>query len=720
MARDPRYDVLFEPVQVGPRTLRNRFWQVPHCMGGGSDKPGMQAHFRGMKAEGGWAAVFTEVCTISPDADIMPWVGVRLWDAGDVRNMALMCERIQEHGSLAGIELCHSGAIGGNKETRHPNRMVSQIPSEFDYMASGRALSRREIRQLRHEHVEGFKRARAAGYDLLTLYCGLGTFPIFFLYPFFNKRTDEYGGTFENRIRFAREVLEDVRTEIDDCAIGCRFSIDTLEEPYGFGDQGIRAAEEGVGFIAALDHLVDYWDINIGTMNFGEDSASSRFFEQNHEAPLAGLAKTATSKPVVNVGRFTDPDLMVRVIQSGQCDLIGAARPSIADPFLPSKIEEGRLDDIRECIGCNVCISRWEIGGPPIWCTQNATSGEEYRRGWHPERFSIAANADNDVLVLGAGPAGMECAMVLGKRGMRRVHLVDAETEVGGHLRWVTQMPGFGSWGRVITYRETQLRKLRNVLFVPHTRLSVDDVLDYGAEIVVVATGSEWVGDGLNGPSHQPIPGIDANLPHIATPEQIMVEGKQLGRRVLVIDTDGYYMPCGISEKLARQGHEVTQVTHLDTIAPYMRFTYEEQRQHERLVNLGVTLIPQHVVTHVNEREATLIHVWSGAEQTLAFDGVVTVTQRRSRCEIYDTLEDDQERLDAAAIKGLYLIGDAHTPGMIAQAIFSGHRLAREIDSPDPAVPLPFIRERRLIDPSEADYALDVAALSMQDAAKTA
>ena len=110
---------------------------------------------------------------------------------------------------------------------------------------------------------------------------------------------------------------------------------------------------------------------------------------------------------------------MVEIINSGQFDIIGAARPSIADPFLPKKIEEGRLDDIRECIGCNMCVSRWEIGGPPMICTQNATAGEEYRRGWHPEKFSTAKNADNDVLVVGAGPAGMECAMVLGKRGMR-------------------------------------------------------------------------------------------------------------------------------------------------------------------------------------------------------------------------------------------------------------------------------------------------------------
>jgi dimethylamine/trimethylamine dehydrogenase len=355
--------VLFEPIALGPKTLPNRFWQVPHCNGAGSERPGMQAEFRAMKAEGGWGAVFTEVCLMSPDGDVTPWVGSRLWDEGDARNLSLMCDRVHDHGALAGVELTFSGGLAANAETRAPARVVSQIPNDVNHMGNGRELARDEIRQLRREHVEGAKRARAAGFDLLTLFCAHGTFPIYFLYPFYNKRTDEYGGSFENRIRFTREVLEEMREEIDDCAIGCRFSIDTLEEPYGYGDLGIRHDQEGVEFIETLDSLVDYWDLNIGTLNWGEDAGSSRFFEMNHEAEYTRIAKTVSQKPCVNVGRFTDPDVMVEAITSGQCDIIGAARPSIADPFLPKKIEEGRPGDIRECIACNVCVSRWELGG---------------------------------------------------------------------------------------------------------------------------------------------------------------------------------------------------------------------------------------------------------------------------------------------------------------------------------------------------------------------
>ena len=205
-------------------------------------------------------------------------------------------------------------------------------------------------------------------------------------------------------------------------------------------------------------------------------------------------------------------------------------------------------------------MSRWEIGGPPISCTQNATAARSTAAAGIRRGSRTARNADNDVLVIGAGPAGMECALVLGKRGMRRVHLVDAATEIGGHLRWVPRCRASASGRRVVNYREIQLAKLRTSSSSPRRAWTPRTSLDYGAEIVVLATGSHWVGDGINGADpcdRSPAP--THRLPDVPTPEQIMLEGKELaGDSVVVYDTDGYFMGVSIAEKLALDGKPVT------------------------------------------------------------------------------------------------------------------------------------------------------------------
>jgi dimethylamine/trimethylamine dehydrogenase len=413
--------------------------------------------------------------------------------------------------------------------------------------------------------------------------------------------------------------------------------------------------------------------------------------------------KQVSRKPVLGVGRFTNPDLMVDAITTGKLDIIATCRPSISDPFLPKKIDEGRLEDIRECIGCNICISRWEIGGPPVICTQNATAGEEYRRGWHPERFERAENADNDVVVVGAGPAGMECAMILGKRGMRRVHLVEAGDDMGGIMRWIPQLPGLGEWARVVNYRKIQIDKLRNVEFIPSTPLDAAAIAEYGAEIVVIATGAYWATDGLNGCTHDTIPGADARRAWCLTPEQIMVEGKQPpGNRVVIVDNDGYFMGVSLAERLALEGRQVTLMTHLGHIAPYMHFTLEAPNQHRKLHKLGVDIVTYHMPSRIEQGVVVATHVYDedGHEKTWECDGVVLVTQRRSNEALYRELKDQWglDRLRAEGIQALYRIGDCEAPRLVADCVFSGHRLAREIDSPNPEVPLPYKRERNVVE----------------------
>jgi dimethylamine/trimethylamine dehydrogenase len=395
--------------------------------------------------------------------------------------------------------------------------------------------------------------------------------------------------------------------------------------------------------------------------------------------------------------------MMVEAINDGALDIIATCRPSISDPFLPKKIDEGRLDDIRECIGCNICISRWEIGGPPVICTQNATAGEEYRRGWHPEKFEKAANADNDVLIVGAGPAGMECARVLGERGMRRVHLVEAQDDMGGIMRWIPQFPGLGEWARVVNYRKIQIDKLKNVEFIPNTRLDADGIKNYGAEVVIVATGGYWATDGLNGCTHDTIPGADASKEWCLTPEQIMAEGKEVpGDKVVIVDNDGYFTGVSLAEKLAEEGKKVTLMTHLGHIAPYMHFTLEAPNMHRKLHKLKVEIVTYHMPTEVAAGKVTAAHVFDDEGHAAEWDAdaVVLVTQRRSNEALYRELKDSVgiDALESEGITGFYRIGDCVAPRLVADCVFDGHRLAREIDSDNPEVPLPFKRERHVIE----------------------
>ncbi|MFZ0170496.1 MAG: FAD-dependent oxidoreductase [Acidimicrobiales bacterium] len=697
--RDPRHDILFEPVTIGPKVLRNRFYQVPHCSGLGDVKPFSQAEHRAVKAEGGWAAVSTEYAPVSPESDESPWISARLWDAEDAANLGLMAEQAHEFDSLAAIELHHSGAHCYGGESRTWPLAPSQLASDLNVHIVPKAMERSDIERVKTEWVRAARAARDVGFDIVYVYGGHSYLPMQFLSPYYNHRDDAYGGSFANRARFWLELLEEVRAAVgDDCAIACRVAVAAL------GPAGVEL-DEGLALIEAADHLVDLWDLTIGSINdWSKDSGASRFFKEAYQLEWTGQVREVTNRPIVGVGRLTSPDVMAEIVRSGAFDLIGAARPSIADPFLPNKIEEGRYDEIRECIGCNVCIMKSEQLHH-IGCTQNATAGEEYRRGWHPERFSRSANADLDVLVLGGGPAGMECAITLAKRQMRRVHLVEASAELGGCMSWIPRLPGLGEWARVVNWRVVQLDRLANVEVIRSVRLSASQVREYGAELVVVATGSRWSSDGLSAMTHAPIPGALEHPEHVLVPEEVMLGGRRpTGERVLVYDAEGYFVAAGMAELLALEGYDVELVTCLDQVAPLCDETLEGPMLRQRLHDCGVKF----------RRGVTLSSIGSGGAcgtdefgEPLEFvvDGIVLVTQRLSDDALFRELAADRDALHNEGVVGLYRIGDCVAPRIPADAIFDGHRLGREIDSADPAIPLPYLRERLTVRPGAAALA---------------
>ena len=333
MSRDPRYDTLFEPVRIGPVTAKNRFYQVPHCNGMGFKWPQSHAKMREVKAEGGWAVICTEECMIHATSDGTPYPQGRLWDDGDIELLALFVEGVHRHGALAGVELVHHGQAIPNLFTReYPIAPCDHVNKHNDPVQA-RAMDKADIRAFRGWHRKAALRARSADVDLVYVYAAHDlALPQHFLSRRRNQRTDEYGGSLENRARLLRELIEETKDAVGDrCGVVVRFAVDEM-----VGDDGITAGAEGREVIEMLGELPDMWDVNIS--DFSKDAPTSQFQTEGHQEPYIAFVKTLTTKPVVGVGWFTSPDTMASQVRRGVLDMIGCARPSIADPFLPRKI----------------------------------------------------------------------------------------------------------------------------------------------------------------------------------------------------------------------------------------------------------------------------------------------------------------------------------------------------------------------------------------------
>ncbi len=666
MTRDPRYDILFEPIKIGPVTSKNRFYQVPHCTGMGYARPNTLNKMREMTAEGGWGVVNTEYCSIHPSANEDPHPQCTLWDEGDVKNLGKMVEGVHRHDALAGVQLWYGGFSTDNNMTRESSLGLSSMPT-WHGAGQTKAMDKTDIANLRKWHRDAALRAKRVGFDIIYVYAGHGYLPAQFLSPVENTRTDEYGGSFENRARLIKELLEDTKDAVGDtCGVAFRFGVDNLDRACGITYDG-----EGRQLVEYLADLPDLWDVNIA--DFQADARTSRFAPEGAQEQYISFVKQVTKKPVVGVGRFTSPDTMVGQIKRGVLDMIGAARPSIADPFIPTKINEGRTDDIRECIGCNICI--WANGkSVPLRCTQNPTRGEEWRRGWHPEK-AAPRHADEKILVVGAGPAGLEAARILGHRGYD-VILAEASEELGGRVLNESKLPGLNEWARVRDYRVQQLIQMPNVEIYRASRLDAKQVIEFGFEHICVATGSAWRRNGIGRYRFFPIEGWD--LEGVLSVDDVM-GGKEATGPVVVYDDDHFYMGGVIAEKLKVAGHDVLLVTSSGDLSPMADGTLDQARIQTQILEMDIEVLTAHTVTRFDGEGVTLACGYTGREQTRACKTFVPVTSREPDEALYLDLTSDLLKLRDAGIISVERIGDCVAPSIIAQAVFGGHRYAREL-----------------------------------------
>ena len=668
------YSRLFEPVRIGPVVTKNRFYQVPHCCGMGHQRPQAHAAMRALKAKGGWGVVSTEETEIHPSSDLSPYVEQRIWDKRDIPALRLMTEAVHEHGALAAIELAHNGNHAANLYSRLP--AISPVSQSIDliYPKQTTRMSKKDIAEFRAWHRRAAINAKAAGFDIIYVYAGHGmTLTQEFLLPEINNRTDEYGGSIENRVRLTRELLEETKDAVGDtCAVAFRFAVDELK-----GKDGMQFFEEGRAVVEMLAEIPDLWDVNVS--DWANDSQTSRFEpNEGYQIPYVEFVKSITTKPVVGVGRLTSPDLMVSLIDRGALDLIGAARPSIADPYLPNKIKAGNTDQIKECIGCNICVSSDNFS-VPIRCTQNPTMGEEWRRGWDPESIK-PKKTDQNVLVVGSCPSGLECTLLLARRGYH-VTLAEAGSKLGGRVIFEAGLKGLSAWKRVADNRLYEIQQKNNIEIYKESELTFSHINELGINNIFLATGSSWRKDGVGRSRRKPIQGMESL--NVLTPEEAIKDSKNLKGPVVVYDDEQGYLGGVVADHLSSDHHEVIFITPAGIVSPWTESTLEQKRVQKSLLLNGVNIICNKSIDKAEGQSLNLQCVFTGEITHVKCSAIVMVTERIPNTTLYDQLIEQNNSIEGGKRKHIQLIGDAESPGLIADAVFLGHLAAQNFEEPE-------------------------------------
>ena len=669
MNKNP-YSRLFESVKIGPVVTKNRFYQVPHCCGMGHVRPRAHAAMRGVKAKGGWGVVSTEEAEIHPSSDLAPYAEQRIWDKKDIPALRLMTDAVHEHGALAAIELTHSGHNSTNLFSRIPPMSPNAQALNFLYPKQARRMTKKDISDFRAWHRKAALNAKAAGFDIVYVYAGHGmSVAQQFILPDMNNRSDEYGGSLENRLRLTRELLEETREAIgDSCGIAFRFAVDELK-----GKDGMQYQEEGRAVVELLAEHPDLWDVNVS--DWSNDSQTSRFQpDEAYQMPYVEFVKKITTKPVVGVGRLTSPDLMTKLIEKGALDLIGAARPSIADPYLPNKIKEHKVDQIKECIGCNICVSSDNFT-VPIRCTQNPTMGEEWRRGWDPENIKPKVT-DQKALVVGSGPAGLECAVQLSRRGYEVV-LAESKNKLGGRVLFESSLKGLSAWKRVVDNRVHEILQKNNIEVYKESRLTAELIYELDIKNIFLATGSSWRKDGIGRSRRNRIQGLETI--NVYSPEEAVENYKDFNGPLVIYDDEQGYLAGVVADHLNDKNIEVVFVTPASVVSPWTDSTLEQKRVQGALINSGVKIICNQSISKIENDKAFLECTYTGTITKIPCESIVMVTERISDNELYDSLT--QSKLEEKKQYNIKLIGDAEAPGLIADAVYLGHLAAQNFEA---------------------------------------
>jgi dimethylglycine catabolism A len=644
---------LFSPVKVGHLTAKNRIVSTPHGAALGEKGTISERYIRyhEEKARGGCGVVMMFGSSSIHPTSINDWGEVNNWDDSIIPALQEMSAAIHRHGALCISQISHRGRRGHSWYSGVPLWAPSDTREER-HREWPHVMTTHEIREVIDAWAAAAARLKKGSFDGCDVPVYGGHLLENFLSPLSNRRTDEYGGSLDNRLRLACEVLRAVREAVGrDFIIGVRHSGDHFVE-------GGMTREELLEVARRIDSLgiADYWMVsgsNTETLRYEAMVTPSLYHAQGLYNDLAAITRGVVKVPVIAVGRIVTPEHAEATLAAGLCDLVGMTRALIADPEMPRKAQEGRREDIRVCVGASEgCIGRLRQG-KAITCVQNPVIGREAELG-----EIQPATRTKRVIVVGGGVAGLEAARVAALRG-HRVTLLEASPALGGQVLAAARGPQREDYARIAGWLAGQVHQA-GVEVRLNARARVGDVLGLQPEAVVIATGAT--------PRVPEIPGV--GLPHVATAVDILMGRVAPGRRCVVVDEDGHFTGPITGDFLASRGAAVTIVCRYFMVGEDIDEGLRSDL-YTRLYARSVTLMPLTVAAEIVPGGVRTRHTFAGTEALLEADTVVLAFGGRANDALFHELD--------GKVPELRLVGDAYSPRRIHDAILDGTRAARAL-----------------------------------------
>ena len=648
------FPALFKPLQIRHKTLRNRIVFGAHTANM-SDLGLPGERHRGYyeeRARGGAAMIVVEPVPVHRTA-VLTRGNFRHSTDEIIPHFRKLTDAVHAHGAVICHQLYHVGQHGDFDNSYEPSWSPSGLPSFHDSDGS-HAMTGNEIAEIIEGFVQAARRAQASGFDGIELFAAYNAIIDQFWLPFNNRRDDQWGGSFGNRMRFSRTIMERIRQQAgEDFIIGLAVNMD----PAAKVSQSIEQLQEIVAWHDQRQ-LMDYVTCGTGSYFNTTGIIPNVFYADKLGAPHAeALRQVVKHAKVQCEAHVRTPENANYVVASGQADMVSIVRGQIADPHLANKAKEGRPGDIRPCLSCNQMC--WGRRSRDYWisCLINPSAGREFE--WGGDRF-VAAAIPKHVLVIGGGVAGLEAARVAAERG-HRVTLAEASDKLGGQFRLAGLTPRRQQIIDYLDWFERQLEKLQ-VKVLLNTPLDAEEAKAIGADQIIVATGSLPDGKAFQRamPEHDALPGIERG--HAVSAEDVMARAARPGQRVIVLDETANWKGAGTALTLAEAGHRVTIVTGAPMIMMEMARTSTDMQMRARLRELGVRLLPDTIMLEWHGDGAT-VQSYGGTPELIAADTLVTAATNISERSLGDDLQAPT-------------IGDATAARNAAMAIYEGRKLA--------------------------------------------